>query len=81
MVKNNNNNNNKLPKWFREAWKILSISDDEMDFTVGFFSQNLVTQKILVEFRDIRIFHDFQGNGHLVTPRDEILMRILGVRK
>ena len=54
-----------------------------MDFTVGFLSQNLVTQKIFIEFPDNWnfFFHDFRGNGCLVTPRDEIFMRILGVRK
>ena len=48
------NNNNKLPKWFREASKILYISDDETDCAVKFISRNLVTQKSFVEFRDSR---------------------------
>ena len=43
-----------------------------MNFNVGFVLRNLVTQKIFIEFRDSRIFHDFRGNGRLVTPRDEI---------
>ena len=37
------NNINKLSKWFREALKILKISDDETDCAVKFFSRNLVT--------------------------------------
>ena len=29
----------------------------------------------------VGFFHDFQGNGRLVTPSDEIFMRISRVRK
>ena len=53
--------------------------DDEADFTVGFVLRNVVTHKIFVEFRDSKIFfHDFRGNGHLVTPRDVIFYENLG---
>ena len=53
-----------------------------MDFTVGFVLRNLVTQKKFVKFRDSRIFfNDFRGNVRLVTHREEIYMRILGVSK
>ena len=43
--------------------------DDETDFAVGIFSQNLVTQVNFVEFRDGRNFHVFQGDGCSVDPK------------
>ena len=34
-----------------------------MDFTVGIFSRNLVTQANFIEFRDSRIFTNFEVMG------------------
>ena len=52
-----------------------------MDFTVGFVSQNLVTQKDFVEFRDSRIFVISLGRRLFSDPEDEIFTRISGVKK
>ena len=52
-----------------------------MDYAVRFVLRNLVIQKNFDKFQDSRIFHDFRGNGRLVTPKDKIFTRILGVMK
>ena len=49
-----------------------------MDLTVGFVSQNLVTQTNFIEFRDNQIFQEFQSDGCLVKPKNEILGNNLG---
>ena len=52
-----------------------------MDFTIGFVSRNIVTQKHFVEFRDSRIFMISLGGWLFSDPGDEIFKRILEVRK
>ena len=39
-----------------------------MDYVVGFISQNLVTYKSFVEFRDSRNFYDVLSGESPVTP-------------
>ena len=48
-----------------------------MDLTVGFVSQNLVTQINFVEFRDSRIFHNVRGDKCLVDPNNGIFKKNL----
>ena len=44
-----------------------------MNFTVGFVSQNLVTQTNFVKFRGSRIFQEFRDDGYFVDPKNGIL--------
>ena len=37
--------------------------------------------KFSLHSKTVGFFHDFRGNDYLVTPKDEIFMRILGVKK
>ena len=55
-----------------ENLEIFYISDDEMDFTVEFVSQNLVTQSNFVEFQDGWDFTFFEAPsvGDGVVPHD-----------
>ena len=53
-------------------FEMFMISDDKMDITIGFFSQNLVTQMNFVEFRDNQIFHNFRDDECLVDPKNGI---------
>ena len=46
-----------------------------MDFTVGFVSRNLVTQKNFIEFLDSRIFSIFGASGVRWTPKTEFLRK------
>ena len=44
-----------------------------MDFTVGIVSQNIVTQESFIEFRDSRIFTNFETTGFECTPKMKFL--------
>ena len=46
-----------------------------MDFTVGFVSQNLVTHKIFVEFRDSQIFSIFETLSVRWIPKMRFLRK------
>ena len=48
-----------------------------MDFTIGIVSRNLVTQANFVEFRDSRIFTNFEATGVEWTLKNEIFRKIL----
>ena len=43
-----------------------------MDFTVGYVSKNLVTQKIFVEFQDSQIISIFGASRCPMDPKNEI---------
>ena len=51
---------------FGQNSEFFYILDDEMDFTVGIFSQNLINTLNFVEFRDRWNLHVFRGTKYRV---------------